>query len=82
VALGEYFVGRCTGGKQTTGRTFKAAGIDSYPSTDFNPFNVDQYLDSAASPFYAYSAGANITHSPLMKHLFQKAQHEFKGRFV
>jgi membrane-associated phospholipid phosphatase len=80
VALGEYFVGRCAGGQKFMGRRFTAAGIDSTPTTDFNPFNVDQIL-AAPSPFYSQTAGAAITQSALMKPLWGAAKDEWKVRF-
>ena len=82
VALGEYFVGRCTGGQKFMSRTFLAAGIDGAPTTDFNPFNADQQLDCAgiASPILQ-SAGASITQSALMKHVWGRAQDEWEVRF-
>ncbi len=68
-------------GPQTLkGRTFIAGGIDANPTTDFNPFSSSQDLDSG-SPFYYQSAGANITQSPLMNHVWQMASAEFAGRF-
>lgn len=67
VALGEYFYGRCMGPQTFMSRTFIAGGIDANPTTDFNPFNIAQDLDSG-STFYSQSAGANVTQSPLMNH--------------
>ena len=46
VALGEYFVGRCTGGQRFMERKFRASEIDAHPNTDFNPFNADQGLST------------------------------------
>ena len=80
VALGEYFVGRCLGGKQLQERKFKAAGISGV-TTDFNPFSSDQDVDSATSTFYSHSTGASIKKSNLMEHFWHKAQHEWRGRF-
>jgi hypothetical protein len=80
VALGEYFVGRCLDGKQLQGRKFKAAGISGV-TTEFNPFSSDQDVNSATSTFYSHSTGANIHKSKLMEHLWDKAQHEWRGRF-
>ena len=42
VALGEYFVGRCTGSGTFKKRKFNAGVIDSKPTIDFNPFDNDQ----------------------------------------
>ena len=80
VALGEYFVGRCAGGQKFMGRRFTAAGIDNAPTTDFNPFNVNQIL-AAPSPFYSQTAGAAITQSALMKPIWGAAKDEWKVRF-
>ena len=82
VALGEYFVGRCTGSQTSTmSRKFIAAGIDSAPTTDFNPFNADQELDaSGRARSTPESAGASITQSPLMEHVWGKAQAEWAGQ--
>ena len=79
VALGEYFVGRCTGSKTTMNRKFIAAGIDAAPTTDFNPFSNSQKL--AGSAFYSESAGANIAQSNLMKHVWEAARYEWNVRF-
>jgi len=79
VALGEYFVGRCTGGQKFMGRKFIASGIDTTPTTDFNPFNAAQGL--AAGTFYSELAGANIAQSDLMEHVWDKAQYEWAGKF-
>jgi membrane-associated phospholipid phosphatase len=77
VALGEYFVGRCTQTPAQTlmNRTFNAAMIDNNASTDFNPFSADQQL--GANKFYSESAGASIVYSPLMGHLWDKARAEW-----
>ena len=64
-------------------RTFNSAVIDGHPTVDFNPFSADQNLDEAptAGKLYSYDAGAGVTRSHLMEHLWDKAQHEWKGRF-
>jgi membrane-associated phospholipid phosphatase len=79
VALGEYFVGRCTGNKKFERRKFIAAGIDSAPVTDFNPFNPAQ--EPLAGPFYSQSTGANIPKSVLMAYLWDRAREEWAVRF-
>jgi hypothetical protein len=88
VALAEYFVARCTG--QTVPQTFKsrtfiaagAGGIDYAPTTDFNPFNVNQKLDQApGGKFYSFVSGSNVTQSDLMAYVWGKAQDEWKGKF-
>lgn len=81
VALGEYFCGRCTGSQTYMSRTFIAAGIDADPTTDFNPFNSDQYVDNPNSPFYSQAAGLNVTQSLIMWEVWQMASAEWKGRF-
>jgi hypothetical protein len=88
VALGEYFVGRCTGNPTFMNRTFVAVGgIDSYPTTDFNPFNTGPSTSTIPSqnlslgPLYSESAGATVTQSPLMYYLWAKAQAEWTGQF-
>jgi hypothetical protein len=88
VALGEYFVARCTGlavAQKFNNRTFiatGAGGIDNAPTTDFNPFNVYQKLDQApGGTFYSYVPGSNVTQSDLMAYVWGKAQEEWKGRF-
>jgi hypothetical protein len=78
-ALGEYFVGRCIGGKRFKRRRFLASGIDGAPGTDFNPFAANQSLSSG--PFYAEQTGAYIPLSPLLKYVWQKAEQEWVGRF-
>jgi hypothetical protein len=80
VALGEYFVARCTGGQTLMGRKFIATGIDGLPATDFNPFNANQRLDSG--PFYSETPGGTVAKSTLMGHLWDKAQAEWAGRFL
>ena len=80
VALGEYFVGRCTGGQKFMGRKFLASGIDANALTDFNPFNAAQGLNGGA--FYSELAGGmNIAQSDLMEHVWDKAQYEWAGKF-
>jgi hypothetical protein len=88
VALAEYFVARCTG--QTVPQTFMnrtfiaggAGGIDNAPTTDFNPFNVNQKLDQApGGNFYSYVAGSSVTQSDLMAYVWCKAREEWLVRF-
>jgi hypothetical protein len=79
VALGEYFVARCTAAQTFKGRKFVAAEIDSAPTTDFNPFNAAQDLDSGT--FYSQSAAANIAQSNLMPYVWGTAKREWVGRF-
>jgi hypothetical protein len=88
VALAEYFVARCTG--QTVPQTFKsrtfiaagAGGIDNAPTTDFNPFNINQKLDQApGGKFYSYVVGSNVTPSDLMAYVWGKAREEWLIRF-
>jgi membrane-associated phospholipid phosphatase len=80
VALGEYFVGRCTKGETLTGRTFIAGGVDARPTTEFNPYHADQEsLDSG--PFYSASSVPKNMESPLMEYMWDKAQEEWAGRF-
>jgi hypothetical protein len=84
VALGEYFVGRCTGQQTFMNRTFHAAtGIDLYPTTDFNPFNttIPPVQDLGLGPFYSQSAGVNVTRSRLMRYVWRRARREWIGRF-
>jgi membrane-associated phospholipid phosphatase len=88
VALGEYFVGRCTGNQTFMSRKFFAAtGIDDFPTTDFNPFHTAASTSTVPSqdlgqgPLYALSSGTNVTQSPLMSYLWDKAQYEWIGRF-
>jgi hypothetical protein len=88
VALGEYFVGRCTGGQTFMSRKFLAAGANGNADKDFNPFNTTiapiQDLDaptSANAPFYSSATGPNVPQSTLMNYLWDKAQAEWQGRF-
>jgi hypothetical protein len=88
VALGEYFVGRCTGQQTFMNRTFYAAtGIDLYPTTDFNPFNTGASTAQIPSqnlslgPLYSESAGVSVTRSNLMRHVWRRARREWTGRF-
>jgi hypothetical protein len=88
VALGEYFYGRCTGDQTYMNRKFLAAGIDgNYSTTDFNPFNTGPSTLTTPSqnlglgPLYHESAGANVTQSDLMKHVWRRARKEWTGRF-
>jgi membrane-associated phospholipid phosphatase len=89
VALGEYFVGRCTATvaapRKFTSRTFNAGIIDSAATTEFNPFNTDQKLDEPPSAGKVYSAvqGPNdIPPSPLMQQVWDKAHDEWAGKFL
>jgi len=79
VALGEYFVGRCLGGRRFMRRTFLAAGINNHPKTDFNPFSPTQNL--SGSSFYSQSQGATIVQSPIMWHVWEEAREELRVRF-
>jgi hypothetical protein len=80
VALGEYFVGHCRNGQTLMGRKFSASGIDSRPTTEFNPYHADQKsLDSG--PFYSATSGPGIVKSPLMEYVWGKAREEWLGRF-
>jgi hypothetical protein len=83
VALGEYFVGRCTGNETFMNRKFLAAGINANSTTDFNPFNttIAPVQDLGQGPFYSELAGANVPQSTLMEYAWDKAQHEWTGRF-
>jgi len=80
VALGEYFVARCTGGAAFMGRTFLSVGIDGAPTTDFNPFNAAQDLNGAG-PFYSQAAAGAIALSALMPHVWAQARAEWMVRF-
>ena len=80
VALGEYFVARCTQVLTLRGRTFLAAGIDGAPTIDFNPFNVAQDLD-AAGQFYSQAGAGNIAPSTLMLHVWNQARAEWSTKF-
>jgi hypothetical protein len=69
-------------------RTFYAAtGIDLYPTTDFNPFNTGASTAQIPSqnlslgPLYSESAGATVTQSDLMRHVWRRARREWTGRF-
>jgi hypothetical protein len=82
VALGDYFVGRCTSGQTLAGRKFIAGpgGIDDRPTTEFNPFSGEQKsLDGG--PFYSSTSGPEIVKSPLMEYMWGEAQLEWSGRF-
>jgi membrane-associated phospholipid phosphatase len=81
VALGEYFVGRCTGGQPFMGRKFIAAGIDASPTIDFNPFSAAQASLAAPSPFYSETTGGAVAKSPLMEYIWGAARAEWKDRF-
>ena len=72
-------------------RKFTAGGIDGHATVDFNPFNtgpttttppifLSQDLDQP--PFYSQSVGTNVTQSPLMNHLWLKAEAEWHGKFA
>jgi hypothetical protein len=79
VALGEYFVGRCTGVQKFKKRKFIAGAINNAPITDFNPFNSAQ--KPLGGPFYSQATGSTIAKSVLMKHVWDAAQAEWKGKF-
>ena len=87
VALGEYFVGRCTSTAapgQFTSRTFNAGVIDNAPTTDFNPFNADQKLDQSpnAGKIYSVVQGPNnIPPSDLMAYVWGMAKAEWSAKF-
>jgi hypothetical protein len=83
VALGEYFVARCTGGKTFMNRKFLAAGSDANPTTDFNPFNTTVVPLQALSqgPFYYEQVGGTVPASPLLAYFWNAADSEWKGRF-
>jgi hypothetical protein len=88
VALGEYFVGRCTGQTRFMNRTFYAAtGIDAYPTTDFNPFNTGPSTPQIPSqnlglgPLYSELTGPSVAQSDLMRHVWRRARREWTGRF-
>jgi len=79
VALGEYVVARSTGGKKVMNRKFLAGKIDLAPTTDFNPFDPNQDLKNGT--FYSESPGATVTHSNLLRYMWNKARDEVKVRF-
>jgi hypothetical protein len=87
VALGEYFVGRCTGNtapQKFMNRKFIAGDIDTNPTTDFNPFNAHQNLDQPASTaeFYSYYPDpSSIPYSPLMEYVWNMAKAEWAAKF-
>ena len=83
VALGEYFVARCTGGKTFMNRKFLAAGADLNPTTDFNPFNTTIAPIQALSqgPFYYENVGGPVPLSNLMGYFWTRAHKDWKGRF-
>jgi hypothetical protein len=64
-------------------RKFLAAGINANSTTDFNPFNttIAPVQDLGQGPFYSELAGANVPQSTLMEYAWDKAQHEWTGRF-
>ncbi|MDP1581870.1 MAG: phosphatase PAP2 family protein [Bradyrhizobium sp.] len=80
VALGDYFVGRCTKGQTLTGRKFIAGGIDANPTTEFNPYHADQ-KSLSSGPFYSTSSVPKNVESPLMEYVWRKAQAEWAGKF-
>jgi hypothetical protein len=89
VALGEYFVGRCTKTsappQKLTSRTFHAGVIDGAPTTDFNPYHIDQKLDQAPGPgkIFTFVQGPNnIPQSDLMAYIWDKAHAEWPGKFL
>ena len=68
VALGEYFVGRCTGqARPIHDRKFPLRTIDADPTTDFNPFNADHAPrpGSRAGKDLLQSAGRETSRSPI-----------------
>jgi len=79
VALGEYFVARCTQSPTFSSPTFShkflAAGIDGAPATDFNPFSPTQRLN--VGPFYSQSAGGAVAPSDIMSQVWSTAQDEW-----
>ena len=80
VALGEYFVGRCTGDAQTfMGRKFIAAGIDGAATTDFNPFNADPGRSTRRRSTPNPRERASRSHD-LMEHVWGKARDEWAGK--
>jgi len=88
VTLGEYFVARCTSTtaapRRFMSRTFNAGIIDGAPTTEFNPFHVDQNLDLPASAGKLYSAVQapnNLPPSPLLAYVWDKARAEWSIRF-
>ncbi|HWL72609.1 MAG TPA: phosphatase PAP2 family protein, partial [Burkholderiaceae bacterium] len=83
VALGEYFVGRCTGGHKFKKRKFRAGVIDGAPTVDFNPFHADQKLDfaPAAGKLYSTSLGPSIAQSSIMANVWDRARKEWEVRF-
>ena len=88
VALGEYFVGRCTGNtvpQKFMNRKFIAGDVDNAPTTDFNPFNADQNLDQLASTtvkFYSYDPDpSSVPYSPLMGYVWGMAKAEWSAKF-
>ena len=82
VALGEYFVGRCAGGQRFMERKFRASEIDTFPETDFNPFNANQRLD--AGKFYSETPGGtgSVQRTDLLEHVWEKARYEWDGKFA
>ena len=80
VALGEYFVARCTKVLTFSGRKFLTAAINGTPGTDFNPFNVAQDLDRVGQ-FYSQDAAGNIAESKLMPHVWGQARAEWSEKF-
>jgi hypothetical protein len=87
VALGEYFVGRCTGTAVTQNfmsRTFNAGIIDSAATTEFNPFNAAQDLDQApgAGKLYSFISGSGVKQTDLMAYIWVKAHDEWNNKFA
>ena len=73
VALGEYFVGRCTGEPTSTmSRTFIAGEIDGHPTTDFNPFSPNQHARSAGHVLLRIRRSGTVTQSLLMYQLWRQ----------
>jgi hypothetical protein len=88
VALGEYFCARCDKDAVSTARTFHSNYVDAHAKMEFNPFADEQKLDvpaSTATPpvlqLYSSSPNTDTLESPLMKHVWDKARAEWKGRF-
>jgi PAP2 superfamily len=84
VALGEYFVGRCTGGGlKFKKRKFNPGVIDTKPTIDFNPFHADQKLDfsPSAGKLYSEETGVAIPPSDLLRYVWDAARDEWTDRF-
>ena len=88
VALGEYFVGRCTSTEavpqQFPTRTFNAGIVDDTPATEFNPFSADQQLDETPTAGKVYSkvpGSNNLPPSALMAQVWGMDQADWAKRF-